>query len=284
MHPPETPDFRLFQIVYDERTLGNVSPGFRPLWKDEPDDGWFEFSAILEFLRNTDLDPECWYGFFSTRFSEKTRFRADDIEELVKSSPNAQVALFSSYWDKLAIWRNPWLQGEYFHSGVLYESQKFISELGYDLDLRSVVTDFSVSVYSNYVVAKPAYWAVWKDLAEEFLKYSDKHLPSATTSYNCRQHPLHVFIQERLASLILLSEDFVVVHADYIKVSPIRKGPNGQMTRALLKACNRGKSEYRRGSHWAILIFFSARVALITNSWIFDFTRPVRRCLRRFSS
>ena len=62
----------LFQICYDNATRTSILPGCNIIDNSvEPLPGWFEFGAILHFLRTEVLDNDTWYGFLSPKFTEK---------------------------------------------------------------------------------------------------------------------------------------------------------------------------------------------------------------------
>jgi hypothetical protein len=213
---------------------------------------WFEFWVILNFLRNNTLEKDAWYGFLSPKFYEKTGFSADYVQQVIKQyDAISNVALFSPSWDQLAYFLNPFEQGEVWHPGLMATSQDFINQYGLKINLNTLACDASCAVFSNYIIAKKEFWIQWKNIAEQFFEYvenSPKH--QVTTSYGHleNQFPLKVFIQERLATLILSTKTFNVINSDQSLNAPIftRLFPDDLKTRRLLQACDLMKAKYRQ--------------------------------------
>jgi hypothetical protein len=82
------------------------------------------------------------------------------------------------------------------------------------------------SVTSNYVIAKPSYWRRWLDLADKLFAVSESNTPlgsilSGQTTYGPKLLPFKVFIQERLASVLLANEKFKVLAPDQSQYRPL---------------------------------------------------------------
>jgi hypothetical protein len=242
----------IYQIYYNNETRKKILPGFIPLNNTEnlrPD--WFEFWVILNFLRNNTLDDDAWYGFLSPKFHEKTGFHSDFVLKVIENyGALGDVALFSPGWDQIAYFLNPFEQGEVWHPGLMVASQDFINNCQLEVNLNTLVSDASSSVFSNYIVAKKEFWIHWRKLAEQFFKYVENRTEhEGTTSYGSleNQFPMKVFIQERLATLILSSGIYRVLSPDQSLSSPIftRLFPDDVKTRRLLQTCELMKKKYR---------------------------------------
>ena len=165
------PRFFLYQIFYNEETRSALDGGFIPLdnmenWR--PD--WFEFWVIRNFLKSNQLDNNSWYGFLSPKFGTKTGLSSDFVLKVLdRLPPDFEVALFSPFIDHLAYYQNPFVQMDRYHPGLLRLSQDFFDMRGLNVNLESLVTCLSNSVFSNYVVAKPSFWSCWLAVADFFL-------------------------------------------------------------------------------------------------------------------
>lgn len=253
----------IYQIYYDEETHKKLLSGFIPLDNTKslrPD--WFEFWPILNYLRNNILEEDAWYGFLSPRFEEKTGFSSHFVLNVIENHGNVgNVALFSTFWDLLAYYLNPFVQGEDFHPGLMEASENFINKFGLGVNLRTLVSDSATSVFSNYIVAKKEFWLKWKKIAEQFFEYAENH-PEYQTKTRHRavdgHYPMKIFIQERLATLLLTTETFKVITPDQSLVSPIFTGffPGDNRTRRLLQACDLMKGKYRESSDEKYLDMF----------------------------
>jgi hypothetical protein len=245
----------IYQIYYDDKTKQMLLPGFSPLDNSSnvrPD--WFEFWVILNFLRENPLEDDAWYGFLSPRFYEKTEFSSEFVINVLKSyGANAEVALFSPDWDQLSYFLNPFEQGEMWHPGLLYHSQKFTDFLNLEVNLSKLVTDTTSSVFSNYIIAKKRFWNEWRRIAEAFFNYAENNVAfKSYVSYGSieNQYPMKTFIQERFASLILATGNFKVLSPDQSFTAPIfsRLFPQDIKTRRYLQGCDLMKKKYRETS------------------------------------
>jgi hypothetical protein len=242
----------IYQIYYNIETQKKILPGFIPLDNTKnlrPD--WFEFWVILNFLRNNALYDDAWYGFLSPKFSEKTGFDSDFVLEVIENYGElGDVALFSPGWDQLAYFLNPFEQGEVWHPGLMAACQDFLNKYQLEINLNTLVSDTSSSVFSNYIIAKKEFWIQWRKIAEQFFEYIENNPKyQVKTSYGSleNQFPMKVFIQERLATLILSANTFKVLSPDQSFSAPIftRLFPNDIKTRRLLQACDLMKAKYR---------------------------------------
>ncbi|MEO8758460.1 MAG: hypothetical protein ABI398_12010 [Devosia sp.] len=141
----------IYQIFYNAETQAHFEPGYLPIDNTaNPRPDWFEFWPIRQFLLETPLAPDHWYGFFSPRFADKTRLKAAEVYEFITTIDGyAEVALFSPYWDQIAYFQNPFEQGEYYHPGLLAAARRFIGIAGQQIDLDRLVSDSSSAVFSN---------------------------------------------------------------------------------------------------------------------------------------
>ena len=100
--------------------------------------------------------------------------------------------------------------GEQFNPGFLSVSQAVLTESGWGGDLAAVVMDSRTTVFSNYVVARPAFWRNWLRICEcVFLLAEDSQLRpqlhsqlNAKTSYGAEAQR-KIFVIEGIASLLL---------------------------------------------------------------------------------
>lgn len=246
----------VYQIFYDAASRAKIQPGFIPIDNTNSEHSdWFEFWVILNFLRTTPLEEGAWYGFLSPKFSEKTGIDSTTVLKAIEENyDSTDIAIFSTAWDQLAYFINPWEQGEVWHPGITALSQDFLAQYGFNTDLRNIVTDSANSVFSNYVVAKKEFWAAWHDLAEKFFSHvetnADQHPEfTKTTSYglNINQYPMKTFIQERFSTLLLADGKYRVLVVDQSITRPIftRIFSDDQKTRNMLQTCDLMKSKYR---------------------------------------
>ena len=242
------------QIFYDDATRSKLDPGFLPLnntANERPD--WYELWPIRKFLHNAVFEEGAWYGFLSTSFRAKTGLTATHVFDIVsKVGAQSDVVLFSPGWDQIAYFRNVFEQGDIFHPGLAEVSQRFLTHLGVDLDLGELVTHSLSSVFSNYVVARGAYWRRWLDLADALFDYAEgvgaDHLANGTRYRGGRGVHMKAFVQERLSAVVLARDDFRVFAHDLSATAPIGLFHDGLKTRLQLRRCDELKRLYCRTS------------------------------------
>jgi len=218
-------DIRLYQIAYNPATLATVqASGFLLLDNlENPRPDWYECWPIRQFLLHTPLEENAFYGFFSPKFSAKTNLGHAQVCQLINGASarkRVDVALFSPQPDMGANFLNVFEQAEVFDPGFLETARRFLQMQGMDLPLANLVMDSRQIVYSNYLVARPAFWRVWLPLVQAlFAAAEDPAHPlyaelNHNTNYAAVSHR-KVFLFERLASLLLyLHPEFQVVTAN----------------------------------------------------------------------
>jgi hypothetical protein len=202
----------LYQVAYSEATFANLMPGFQPLdnrANGRPD--WFEFDPLRRFWLQppADVDENAFYGFFSPKFTDKTGHTADTIHALLaQHAGRLDVLLLSPFPNQIAFFTNVFEQGEFFHHGLMGATQRWLAEAGLDPALAGAWMDVRQTVFSNYFVARPAFWRAWLVLADKLWNVCEgqptplQQELTANTAY-LQQAQLKVFLQERLASLLL---------------------------------------------------------------------------------
>ena len=206
------PAIHLFQIAYSEATLAGVEPGYAVLDNmANPRPDWFEYWPIRRFLLEQPLDESAFYGFFSPKFGHKTGLGHAQVQAFVlDAAPRADVVLFSPQPDMGAFFLNVFEQGETFDPGFLDACTQWLQAIGRPLPLSQLVMDSRQVVFSNYFVARPAFWREWLLLNETLFALcegEDGPLRRALchpTSYAGAHRK--VFIQERTASLLLSAQ------------------------------------------------------------------------------
>jgi hypothetical protein len=207
------PPVHLYQIAYSAATLAAVEPGYLVLdnlANKRPD--WREYWPIRRFLLDNRLDTRAFYGFFSTKFSDKAMLTHAQAKAFIEAnSPNADVILFSPQPDMGAFSLNVFEQGELFDPGLIDAYDAFLNHIGRPQLLRTLLMDSRHVVFSNYFAARPAFWRAWLEINEAlFLVSEELHnalreaLCMVTTYPGAVQRK--VFLQERAASLLLATQ------------------------------------------------------------------------------
>jgi hypothetical protein len=236
----EANKLQIYQIAYDEASLESVKKsGFLlldNLSNKRPD--WYEYWPIRGYLSTHVMDEDVWYGFFSPKFSEKTGLGMTEVRafvEKVTAAKDVDVVLFSPQPDMGAHFLNVFEQAEMFDTGFIQTAKNFLGTVGMQLPLEGIVMDSRQIVFSNYFIAKPAFWREWFQLTEVLFGVAENpahplHAELTTnTSYSENSHR-KVFLMERIASLLLfLRPEYKVAAANTFQfswsMSKLRQSP-----------------------------------------------------------
>ncbi len=204
----------LFQIAYSAQTAAMVGPGFQCLDNlANPRPDWYEYWPIRRFLQAEALDDAAFYGFFSPTFTLKTSLTAADVRSQVqRHAAQADVVLFSPQPDMGAFFLNVFEQGATFDPQLIDVTQRLLQAIGRPAPpLAQLVMDSRQIVFSNFFVARPAFWREWLALNEALFAICEgppselKTDLEATTRYR-EGAPRKVFVMERMASLLLATQ------------------------------------------------------------------------------
>jgi hypothetical protein len=210
-------NIQIHQIFYDDATRAGLDPGFIPLdnaSNERPD--WREYWPMQGFLKNNVLEEEAYYGFFSPKFQLKTGLSAAQVNEFINAN-DADVYIFSPYVEQSSFFLNAFDHGEANHAGLLPAMQQFVESMGIQFDLRTIVCDYDKFIFSNFFVAKSAFWREWLAVGERLFAISESSegpfaaTLNASTQYHAQVGAvgLKVFMMERLASLVLILRNYV---------------------------------------------------------------------------
>ncbi len=206
----------LYQIAYSEASRAALEPGYRMLdnlGNERPD--WYEYWPIRRHLLDEPLDDAAFYGFFSPKFGSKTGLSHAQVQAFVReAAPQADVVLFSPQPDMGAFFLNVFEQAEAFDAGLIAAYEAFLQHIGRPVPLAQLVMDSRQTVFSNYFVARPAFWREWLALNEAMFAVCegpDSALRAALCQATTYSGPngaaqRKVFLMERAASLLLTTQ------------------------------------------------------------------------------
>jgi len=211
------PAIHLHLIAWSAATRDSIAPGWQVLDNvDNPRPDWFEYWPIRRHLLQQTLDESAFYGFFSPKFSAKTGLSWQQTRDFVAAHAHeADVLLFSPQPDMGAFFLNVFEQGETFDPGLIDAYSALLQQIGQPLPLRALVMDSRHVVFSNYFVARPAFWRAWLALNEALFAVCEGPpcaLQQALTKATSYPGPggmatqRKVFLQERAASLLLATQ------------------------------------------------------------------------------
>jgi hypothetical protein len=155
--------------------------------------GWGDYPTIRAYFLGNEIDEDTLYGFFPSGFTKQTGLGAAEVAAFISANPGRDGYTFFPFIQDAACFLNVFEQGELHAPGMLSTTQAFLDSIGLPVALDTVVTDFSETAHSGYIVARPVFWRTWFDLAEQVFD-----LAASAASPAMKQA-----IVDRLASLVL---------------------------------------------------------------------------------
>lgn len=263
---------KVYQIHYSEATRLANDPGFLPLDNQaNPRPDWREYWPMREFLLENPLEPDSYYGFFSPKFKQKTGLSAEDVHAFVAAQGGEpDVITFSPFFDQSAFALNVFEQGAAQHREIAGLFQDVVSLLVPGLNISTLVMDSSTSVYCNYFVAKPQFWAAWLGVCERVFGEAESHSSTvaqrlnASTNHDGGVAPNKVFVIERMVSLLLSLNTAWKIKAYDPLGMPYSTAPIARFRQELIQM-DALKTAYRlRGGAGYITAFDHLRAAVVS--------------------
>jgi hypothetical protein len=254
---------------------------------ERPD--WYEYWPIRNYLVDSALEEDAFYGFLSPKFKHKTNLDAEAVYACVRESPpDTDVVLFSPSIHTSAYYLNVFEHGDAEHPGLLNVADEFFARIGRPTQLRQLITDSRNTVHSNYFIARPRFWRVWLAITEQIYAFAESPQDPLGRSLRAPTHyrgsvgvHMKIFLMERVATWILCTHSgFQACVSDpFAARSRIYKLP-------LALICDALKIAYtteRRGQYKDVFMFVrSLRNFCNLQVRLGDALHvgPVRRCLQ----
>jgi hypothetical protein len=203
----------LYQIAWSDAVFWDIAPEYGVL--DNRIDArhdWREYAPMRQFLLSEPLEEDTYYGFFSPKFASKTGLLHGAVLDFIAAAPpDTDVFTFSPQPDMGSYFLNVFEQNELFDPGFIAATEAFMEAIGRPVSLRALVMDSRQIVFSNFIIARPAFWRAWLDLNEKLYALCegpDSPLKAALTHGTNYPGAVErkVFLMERIASLLLTIE------------------------------------------------------------------------------
>jgi hypothetical protein len=205
---------KIYQICYSEETARNIPEGL--LFLDNianPRPDWREYWPIRRFLLSNELDEDTYYGFFSPKFCSKTGLSSKGVIEFISQGGGRHdVYTFSPFWDLAALFLNIYEQADFFHGDLKLASRMFVEKHHLNIDVDTCVTHGQNTVFCNYMVGNSKFWKAWLNLAEKLYIEAEEgenelsKVLNRDTNYGESRLPVKIFLMERIATTLLLSD------------------------------------------------------------------------------
>lgn len=208
----------IHQIFYSPATQAQLDAGFTALDNTaNPRPDWREYWPMRQFLARQSLVESDFYGFFSPKFRTKTGLSAEAVHRFIDAQPpDVDVVLFSPYFDQGACFLNIFEQGIYCHRGFFQVVKQAMARIAREVPVDDLITDSRNTVFCNFFVARPRFWRRWLEKCEVLFDIAERGAEpfaqqlNADTTYYPQVAPAKVFLIERVASLMLVTEPWRV--------------------------------------------------------------------------
>lgn len=218
--PTQFPDIQttrtglsLFQIYYSDATRRQVETGYEPLdncTNERPD--WREYWPIRRYFAENPPQEARFYGFLSPAFRSKTRLDPGAVLSFFDAHRDADVILFSPFFDQIAFFLNAWEQGALVHPGSMTLFQEVAALVAPEFRMQRDVGCSRNTVFCNYFIARGRFWREWLNRCERLFDCAESGATALGRSlrnpleYRTAGTPAKVFVLERIASALLTAD------------------------------------------------------------------------------
>ena len=158
----------IHQIYYDPAQVAKLEPGFIPYDNTtNPNREWAEYHVFETEFRKGTYKKFDFTGFVSWKFGQKSTIPGERFLRFIAENPGADVYFLNPFPMEELLFRNVWLQGEFYHPGILDFSQRLLARAGYQIDLRSWDEPRDNFAFCNYWAGNARFW-------EQYMEFTGK--------------------------------------------------------------------------------------------------------------
>ena len=197
---------------------------------ERPD--WREYWPIRRYFGDHAPREGEYYGFLSPAFRAKTRLDPQTVLDFAAThADEADVLLFSPFFDQIAFFLNCWEQGALAHPGARALFEDSLALLAPEFRLNGTVGCSRNTVYCNYFIARGAFWREWLERCERLFACAERsetalgRALSAPLDYKSQAAPAKVFVMERVAATLLATGERWRVRAYNPMLLPFSSSP-----------------------------------------------------------
>ena len=165
---------KIYQIYYNEITKQEILPKFIPYDNTLPNKpNEFEYGVMRNLYTKHDFKESL--GIFSWKFNQKTNLTDDQVYEFIEANPGYDIYTFNPFVN-MNNFKNVWLQGEFYHRGMLKFVTDIFQKSKVDMALINPQNFHSpkITCYCNYWVANKKFWDIFMSYTEQIYKYCYK--------------------------------------------------------------------------------------------------------------
>jgi len=152
----------IHQIYYDPIQVAQLEPAFIPYDNTaNPNREWAEYHIFeTEFKKGTQKKFD-FTGFVSWKFGQKSRIPGDRFIRFMHENPGVDVYFLNPFPMEELLFPNVWLQGEFYHPGILDFSERLLARAGVAFDLRGWRQSRENFAFCNYWAGNTRFWEAY---------------------------------------------------------------------------------------------------------------------------
>lgn len=228
-------NIKIFQLYYKPELEEHLDPEFTPMSNvDNPRPHlreWCKWDREHENVLEQNLDL---WGYVSWKFKQKTGLTGTQAFDFINSNPGYDVYLFNPCIANEALFANSWEQGDIHHPNISAIGNSFLSKLGYDEDVKSVLLDRNKTVFANYVIGNRRFWEDFMQFSRAMFTEAKKDPIFETQVFGAglsnyahdSSLPNFTFLIERLIPTFLELKDYNSIGYTYTKETVLSKYHN----------------------------------------------------------
>lgn len=202
---------KLHQIYYLPSQLPLLDPAFIPYNNTANRNREFaEFYIFEKEYNRGKIRRDAITGYVSWKFGVKTGLTGKQFREFIEKNPGYDVYFVTPFITQAKLFRNVWLQGDFYHPGMLQLAQEVFDRAGYTIDLANQKHGRNTTLYCNYWAGSREFWDTYMDFAAPIVKVLRNMLRSKTEAQRLLTIADHTnkfgyiaFILERVFSTLL---------------------------------------------------------------------------------
>jgi hypothetical protein len=147
------------QIYYAPSQLNSLESAFAPFDNTlNPNREWAEYHVFEEqYTKGIPFRADLT-GFVSWKFGRKTGITGERFLEFIEQNPDYDVYFIDPFPMERHLFANVWLQGEFYHPGILRFSVEILRRAGYQFDLQHWQQQPNSFAFCNYWAGSHKFW------------------------------------------------------------------------------------------------------------------------------
>lgn len=199
----------LYQAYYEDSQKEKLDPTFRPYDNTKNEAPELREYPLWKDLYSKHKGTMIYWGLLSWRWFDKTKLPPIEFKEWIQNNPGYDVYHIDPFLDISVTYKNIFIQGERWHSGMLECCNILFPKIGIEIKVEDI--DYKPENFGtcNYFVGNSVFWG-------KYLKFLDKVVEISQTEskirhymfedkrlYNSAMIPSFSFMIERMFSLYL---------------------------------------------------------------------------------